>query len=75
MAMKLFGYEAIRLVARGPWSVNLVDFHQHLLFSFRPHITVSILAFQRSFFEILEIGTFWEFISETAYDVGALKVW
>ena len=26
-AMKLFGYEAIKLlVAHGPWSVNLVDF-------------------------------------------------
>ena len=31
------GYEAIRLfVANGPWSVNLADGQQHLLFSLRP---------------------------------------
>ena len=48
-AIRLFGYEAIRLsVAHGPWSVNLVDFQQHLLFSLGPHITVPILAFQNS---------------------------
>ena len=46
-AIRLFGYEAIRLlVAHGTWSVNLVDFQQHLLFSLGPHIKVSILAFQ-----------------------------
>ena len=45
-AIRLFGYEAIRLsVAHGPWSVNLVDFQQHLLFSLGPHITVPTLAF------------------------------
>ena len=33
-AIRLFGYEAIKLIlAHGPWSVNLADFQQHLLFS------------------------------------------
>ena len=46
MAMKLFGYEVIRLlVAHGPWSVNFVDSQQYLFFSFRPHIMVHVLAF------------------------------
>ena len=53
-AIRLFVYEAIGLsVARGPWSVNLVDFQQHLLFSLRPHITVPILAFQKT--QIVEV--------------------
>ena len=45
--MRVLGYGAIRLpVAHSPWSVNLGDFQQHLLFSLRFHITVPILAFQ-----------------------------
>ena len=49
MAMRLFGYDAVRLlVAHRPWSVNLVDFQQHLVFSLRPHITVPILASQKA---------------------------
>ena len=53
-AIRLFGYEAIRLsVAHGPWSVNLVDFQQHLLFSLGPHITVPILAFQTDIADVL----------------------
>ena len=56
-AIRLFGYEAIRLsVAHGPWSVNLVDFQQHLLFSLRPHITVPILAFQIDAFDRIISG-------------------
>ena len=43
-AIRLFGYEAIKLLVDGQWGVNLVDFQQHLMFSLRPHIT--ILAFQ-----------------------------
>ena len=46
-AIKLFGYEAIRLsVAHGPGSVHLVDFQPHLFFSLRPEITVPIFDFQ-----------------------------
>ena len=48
-AIKLFGYDAIKLrVAHGPWNVNLVDFQQYLLlqFSLRPQITVPMKAFQ-----------------------------
>ena len=48
-AIRLFGYEAIRLlqvVAHGPWNVSLVDFQQHLLFSLCPYTTVPILATQ-----------------------------
>ena len=46
--IKLFGCGAIKLlVAHGPWSVSLVDFQPHVLFSLLPHITVPILAVQR----------------------------
>ena len=33
-------------MARGPWSVNPVDFQQHCLFSLCPHIAVPIFASQ-----------------------------
>ena len=57
MTKRLFGYEAIRLaVGHGPWSVNLVDFQQHVLFSLGPHITVPILAFHSFDFCALFIG-------------------
>ena len=47
-AITLFGYEAGGLlVAHGPWSVDFVDFQQHLLFSLRPRITVPTFAFQQ----------------------------
>ena len=41
-------------MAHGPWSVNLVNFQQHLLFSLDPDITVPILTFQINvFYEII----------------------
>ena len=51
------GYQAIRLLrAHVPWSVELVDFRQHLWFSHRPHITVPMLALQM--FAILVLALF-----------------
>ena len=43
MSIRLLGCEAFRLlIAHGPWSLNLVDFQQHLLCSLCPHITVPL---------------------------------
>lgn len=41
--MRVFCYETVRLlVAHGPKSVDLVDFHHNLLFSLRPHMIILI---------------------------------